>query len=171
MRESKKPLVWGCGTEPSGVDEYLKTSRETLRPHERHRTGRRQTRTQVGHLRGSETAISRITALILAAPQGFEPRYADPESAVLPLNEGAVSGLGEGCSNQYNPAALILWAVGVVVNTRSNEARDVTKGVVCLRCPPRSVPVESDLATEDMPRVRTARAPDAEPSGFPPVPR
>lgn len=26
----------------------------------------------------------------LAAPQGFEPRYADPESAVLPLNEGAV---------------------------------------------------------------------------------
>jgi hypothetical protein len=29
----------------------------------------------------------------LAAPQGFEPRYADPESAVLPLNEGAVFGL------------------------------------------------------------------------------
>ena len=27
--------------------------------------------------------------LDLAAPQGFEPRYADPESAVLPLNEGA----------------------------------------------------------------------------------
>ena len=26
---------------------------------------------------------------VLAAPQGFEPRYADPESAVLPLNEGA----------------------------------------------------------------------------------
>jgi hypothetical protein len=25
----------------------------------------------------------------LAAPQGFEPRYAEPESAVLPLNEGA----------------------------------------------------------------------------------
>ena len=29
----------------------------------------------------------------LAAPQGFEPRYADPESAVLPLNEGATSKL------------------------------------------------------------------------------
>jgi hypothetical protein len=29
------------------------------------------------------------TARNLAAPQGFEPRYADPESAVLPLNEGA----------------------------------------------------------------------------------
>ena len=28
--------------------------------------------------------------IALAAPQGFEPRYADPESAVLPLNEGAV---------------------------------------------------------------------------------
>src|ERR1039458_1025294 len=30
----------------------------------------------------------------LAAPQGFEPRYADPESAVLPLNEGATSARG-----------------------------------------------------------------------------
>jgi hypothetical protein len=30
----------------------------------------------------------------LAAPQGFEPRYADPESAVLPLNEGATSAEG-----------------------------------------------------------------------------
>src|SRR6266478_9065594 len=29
----------------------------------------------------------------LAAPQGFEPRYADPESAVLPLNEGATTKL------------------------------------------------------------------------------
>ena len=27
--------------------------------------------------------------MILAAPQGFEPRYAAPEAAVLPLNEGA----------------------------------------------------------------------------------
>jgi hypothetical protein len=26
----------------------------------------------------------------MAAPQGFEPRYAAPEAAVLPLNEGAV---------------------------------------------------------------------------------
>ena len=26
----------------------------------------------------------------LVAPQGFEPRYAAPEAAVLPLNEGAV---------------------------------------------------------------------------------
>jgi hypothetical protein len=33
----------------------------------------------------------------LAAPQGFEPRYADPESAVLPLNEGAVASL----SNEF----------------------------------------------------------------------
>ena len=38
----------------------------------------------------------------LAAPQGFEPRYADPESAVLPLNEGAVD--------------LILWALRLAVN-------------------------------------------------------
>ena len=30
-----------------------------------------------------------IEKIFLAAPQGFEPRYADPESAVLPLNEGA----------------------------------------------------------------------------------
>ena len=35
----------------------------------------------------------------LAAPQGFEPRYADPESAVLPLNEGATSArCGSSCS-------------------------------------------------------------------------
>jgi hypothetical protein len=33
------------------------------------------------------------TFLGLAAPQGFEPRYADPESAVLPLNEGATTRL------------------------------------------------------------------------------
>ena len=26
----------------------------------------------------------------MAAPQGFEPRLTDPESAVLPLDEGAV---------------------------------------------------------------------------------
>jgi hypothetical protein len=32
----------------------------------------------------------RLALIQLAAPQGFEPRYADPESAVLPLNEGAV---------------------------------------------------------------------------------
>ena len=31
----------------------------------------------------------------MAAPQGFEPRYADPESAVLPLNEGAVDSLSD----------------------------------------------------------------------------
>ena len=29
----------------------------------------------------------------LAAPQGFEPRYAAPEAAVLPLNEGATSSI------------------------------------------------------------------------------
>jgi hypothetical protein len=28
--------------------------------------------------------------VILVAPQGFEPRYAAPEAAVLPLNEGAM---------------------------------------------------------------------------------
>ena len=32
-----------------------------------------------------------LSLIGLAAPQGFEPRYADPESAVLPLNEGAAS--------------------------------------------------------------------------------
>src|SRR5271169_3141876 len=36
-----------------------------------------------------ETRIN--TGVDLAAPQGFEPRYADPESAVLPLNEGAAT--------------------------------------------------------------------------------
>src|SRR5439155_1147442 len=47
----------------------------------------------------------------LAAPQGFEPRYADPESAVLPLNEGATSTERKRC------AGLILWAAFTAVNT------------------------------------------------------
>jgi hypothetical protein len=29
--------------------------------------------------------------MVLVAPQGFEPRYAAPEAAVLPLNEGAIT--------------------------------------------------------------------------------
>jgi hypothetical protein len=38
----------------------------------------------------SEAVESEVAEEVnLAAPQGFEPRYADPESAVLPLNEGA----------------------------------------------------------------------------------
>jgi hypothetical protein len=38
----------------------------------------------------SEAVQSEVAEEVnLAAPQGFEPRYADPESAVLPLNEGA----------------------------------------------------------------------------------
>jgi hypothetical protein len=47
----------------------------------------------------------------LAAPQGFEPRYADPESAVLPLNEGAASGL-----DGKRSAVLILWTRQLAVN-------------------------------------------------------
>ena len=44
----------------------------------------------------------------LAAPQGFEPRYADPESAVLPLNEGAVWKVEEPDTRLF----LILWVPG-----------------------------------------------------------
>ena len=40
-------------------------------------------------VRGSSGTCEEV--LILAAPQGFEPRYAAPEAAVLPLNEGATS--------------------------------------------------------------------------------
>ncbi len=43
-------------------------------------------------------------AAIVAAPQGFEPRYADPESAVLPLNEGATNAwCGSTCSRLGQP--------------------------------------------------------------------
>ena len=52
--------------------------------------------TQWRHRNNSDIRPNRVssenrinTAWKLAAPQGFEPRYADPESAVLPLNEGA----------------------------------------------------------------------------------
>ena len=50
--------------------------------------------------------------LVLAAPQGFEPRYADPESAVLPLNEGATTVLWpigtdpRGWPKAHNPTCL-----------------------------------------------------------------
>jgi hypothetical protein len=40
----------------------------------------------------------------LVAPQGFEPRYAAPEAAVLPLNEGAMRQTG---SRQMRPASLV----------------------------------------------------------------
>ena len=43
----------------------------------------------------------------LAAPQGFEPRYADPESAVLPLNEGAVVVRINGAAGQNRILALV----------------------------------------------------------------
>ena len=42
---------------------------------------------EFGGLRRDSREVVKV--LVLAAPQGFEPRYADPESAVLPLNEGA----------------------------------------------------------------------------------
>ena len=43
----------------------------------------------------------------LAAPQGFEPRYADPESAVLPLNEGAVKATGLAAAQRALPTIVL----------------------------------------------------------------
>jgi hypothetical protein len=40
----------------------------------------------------------------LAAPQGFEPRYADPESAVLAVERG-----GSNAPCRYSGAIFILW--------------------------------------------------------------
>jgi hypothetical protein len=58
----------------------------------------------------------------LAAPQGFEPRYADPESAVLPLNEGAVLKSSEpACASP-----LILWSFDFMVQS---EVRSTANGV------------------------------------------
>ena len=60
----------------------------------------------------------------LAAPQGFEPRYADPESAVLPLNEGAAT-----CYKLalHEPLS-ILWAASIPVNGVDSSAmlRNIT---------------------------------------------
>ena len=41
-------------------------------------------------LRSSTNRIKPPRTGVLVAPQGFEPRYAAPEAAVLPLNEGAM---------------------------------------------------------------------------------
>ncbi len=50
----------------------------------------------------------------LAAPQGFEPRYADPESAVLPLNEGAAIVL-RGCTRTEALTRLYGCAIGASI--------------------------------------------------------
>ena len=60
--------------------------------------------------------VRRIDGKDLAAPQGFEPRYADPESAVLPLNEGAAK----------FDCALILWVDATLVNFAWPEPRAVS---------------------------------------------
>src|SRR6267143_2560414 len=57
----------------------------------------------------------------LAAPQGFEPRYADPESAVLPLNEGAAK-QWVGWRN-FLRHFLILWALRASVNNHAGALR------------------------------------------------
>ena len=44
-----------------------------------------------------------VDAAVLVAPQGFEPRLAESESAVLPLNEGATGDAG--AANWRSPAA------------------------------------------------------------------
>jgi hypothetical protein len=60
-----------------------------------HKKSRPRTHTSRTRRREAEEEILKAGKSIeaeevnLAAPQGFEPRYADPESAVLPLNEGA----------------------------------------------------------------------------------
>ncbi len=41
--------------------------------------------------RRATTRNDKVVLGFLVAPQGFEPRYAAPEAAVLPLNEGATS--------------------------------------------------------------------------------
>ena len=51
--------------------------------------GLRNRPTQFIHAKGKEEARLKLYKPRVAAPQGFEPRYAAPEAAVLPLNEGA----------------------------------------------------------------------------------
>ena len=48
------------------------------------------------------TAMNCFRFNVLVAPQGFEPRYADPESAVLPLNEGAVGGMAHAAGTRLH---------------------------------------------------------------------
>ena len=62
--------------------------------------------TQWVHNEQSSKRLGSNLLIYLAAPQGFEPRYADPESAVLPLNEGAATFAG----------ASILWVDAALVN-------------------------------------------------------
>ena len=63
----------------------------------------------------------------MAAPQGFEPRYADPESAVLPLNEGAA--IGEKRKRRRETSGMIDFKLG----DDAGQTRCEVKGLPPLR--------------------------------------
>ena len=69
----------------------------------------------------------------LAAPQGFEPRYADPESAVLPLNEGAATCHG---ARFYEPVS-ILWAALIPVNGADFQSNSLNPSIHLIGIPMR----------------------------------
>jgi hypothetical protein len=83
-----------------------------VRPASRLLSGHRenQQKLDVSHPIAIAETLKNHIVYLLAAPQGFEPRYADPESAVLPLNEGAAR---KPASCQH---ILILWAGQNCVN-------------------------------------------------------
>src|ERR1700691_4255003 len=54
----------------------------------------------------------------MVAPQGFEPRYAAPEAAVLPLNEGAMRKTGKASRSLTLP---ILKAGSTPVNVSKQD--------------------------------------------------
>ena len=81
--------------------------------------------------RGGTSAAGWFTRL--AAPQGFEPRYADPESAVLPLNEGALVRF-------YGCFALRSTWTNERLRSKTKHGRNAAAVLRCLRCALRFFP-------------------------------
>jgi hypothetical protein len=101
----------------------------------------------------------------MAAPQGFEPRYADPESAVLPLNEGATKAEKGSCSRVgANPHggrrtranSFIIRAFSAMGQSGTGPV-PVSCGHGCRASPPRGrvLPIP-DSGTNPMPPLYTA---------------
>ncbi len=92
----------------------------------------------------------------LAAPQGFEPRYADPESAVLPLNEGATSArCGSSCSRLAGAPERDAQSQPLHVTGISPSGQFQRSGQSEHQNPPNSIPVQFSISS--LPRA-TPRA-------------
>src|SRR5277367_910326 len=84
--------------------------------------------------------------LYLVAPQGFEPRYAAPEAAVLPLNEGAVK--QDEMAWRCFAGDHFLHSKAGSIRGQRHEGRRCVQNDSCVevRCLPEINPVQSEMS-------------------------